>query len=110
MQLTHRSTCTFLPVNNVHTWIISGRGNLTVAGRDSAKISAYMYVPYRTCTCGWDMLHVHCTVRACTAHTGSHVDALLRYRIGLFVVVKLPMLTYRDSIPHVKVDNFAGAS
>ena len=45
------------------------------------------------------------------AHTGSHVDALLSYRsepvrIGLFIVVKLTMLTYRDSIRPVKFDNF----
>ena len=42
------------------------------------------------------------------AHTGSHVDALLSYRsepvrIGLFIIVKLTMLTYRDSIRPVKL-------
>ena len=42
------------------------------------------------------------------AHAGSHVDALLSYRsepvrIGLFIVVKLTMLTYRDSIRPVKL-------
>ena len=41
------------------------------------------------------------------AHTGSHMDALLSYRskpvhIGLFIIVKLAMLTYHDSIRHVK--------
>ena len=55
------------------------------------------------------MWHVHCTVRACAVLTGSHVDALLSYRskpvrIGLFIVVKLTMLTYR----HVKLTILPG--
>ena len=64
-----------------------------------------MYLPYRTVHVHW---HVHCTVRTCAAHTGSHVDASLSYhsepvRIGLFTVAKLTVLTYRDSIRHVKL-------